>query len=250
MSFRRVSWQRVRGRLIFSLLLAALVFPAARLEGNWEQLLVIKERAGVDWRQYPVTIGIPVPRGEPGLTSPPRLFDPWGREVPVQAKSAGVWPGEEGPRWWLLTFLASVNRKGSARYRLVSGDRAAPAPASSLVIEETAGGLSVDTGTILLELKADKPIFHQLWFDPSGRRNYQDENRVLVPGGDELALRIGDEIFRAQWAAPAVIILEEEGPIKAVIKLQGRLCDLEGKGDFTYTCRIEAYAGARIYRWI
>ncbi|HHU82841.1 MAG TPA: hypothetical protein GXZ26_07540 [Firmicutes bacterium] len=244
MSFRRVSWQRVRGRLIFSLLLAALVFPAARLEGNWEQLLVIKERAGVDWRQYPVTIGIPVPRGEPGLTSPPRLFDPWGREVPVQAKSAGVWPGEEGPRWWLLTFLASVNRKGSARYRLVSGDRAAPAPASSLVIEETAGGLSVDTGTILLELKADKPIFHQLWFDPSGRRNYQDENRVLVPGGDELALRIGDEIFRAQWAAPAVIILEEEGPIKAVIKLQGRLCDLEGKGDFTYTCRIEAYAGA------
>ena len=187
---------------------------------------------------------VPVPAGVPELTSPPRVLDPWGRDVPVQAKPAGVWPGEEGPRWWLLTFPASVNRNGSARYRLVPGDREAPAPASPLVIDETTGGLRVDTGTILLEIRADQPLFHQIWLDPSGRRNYQEENRVLVPGGDELGLRIGDEIFRAQWAAPAAITLEEKGPLKAVIKLEGGLAGLEGIGDFTYTCRIEVYTGA------
>jgi hypothetical protein len=238
------SWPRLRRRLIFSLLLTVLVFPAAPLAGRWEEPLVIKERAGIDWRQHPVTVGVPVPAGVPELTSPPRVLDPWGRDVPVQAKPAGVWPGEEGPRWWLLTFPASVNRNGSARYRLVPGDREAPAPASPLVIDETTGGLRVDTGTILLEIRADQPLFHQIWLDPSGRRNYQEENRVLVPGGDELGLRIGDEIFRAQWAAPAAITLEEKGPLKAVIKLEGGLAGLEGIGDFTYTCRIEVYTGA------
>ncbi|NLY89269.1 MAG: hypothetical protein GX085_06570 [Firmicutes bacterium] len=245
MRFRScVSRQRGRVHLLCSLLLAMLLFPAARLEGSWEQSLVIKERTGLDWRQQPVTIGVPVPRGEPELTFPPRLFDPWGREVPVQAKPVGVWPGEEGPRWWLLTFLASVNRNGSARYRLAAGGRASPTPATPLLVTETAEGVTVDTGRVLLEVRADKPIFHQIWFDPSGRRNYQEDYRILVPGGDELALRIGDEIFRAQWAVPAEITLEEAGPVKAVIKLRGRLYDLEGKGDFTYTCRIEAYAGA------
>src|SRR5690606_29006967 len=129
------SWRRVRIRLVFSLLLAALLFPAAPLESGWEQPLVIKERAGIDWRQYPVTVGVPVPRGEPELSTPPRVFDPWGREVPVQARPAGIWPGEEGPRWWLLTFPASVNRNGSARYRLVPGGQPSPVPASPLVVE-------------------------------------------------------------------------------------------------------------------
>lgn len=245
MKFRfHVSLKRTYTYLIISLLLATLVFPPAHLEGRWEQPLVIKERAGVDWRLHPVAIGIPVPCGESELSSPPRLYDPWGREVPIQVKPVGVWPGEEGPRWWLMTFLASVNRNRSVRYRLASGDRASPAPATPLVIEETTEGITVDTGTFLLELKAHKPIFHQIWFDPSGRRNYQEENRVLIPGGDELCLRVGNETFRAQWAAPAVITLEEEGPVKAVIKIQGGLYDLEGKGDFTYTCRIEAYTGA------
>lgn len=239
-----LSRRRVRIFLVSSLLLAVVLFPAPPLEGRWEQPLVIKERAGIDWRQHPVTVGVPVPRGEPEFSTPPRLFDPWGREVPVQAMPAGFWPGEEGPRWWLLTFPASVNRNGSARYRLGSGDQASPAPASPLVVEETAEGVNVDTGMILLEVRADKPIFHQIWFDPSGRRNYREENRVLVPGGDELALRIGEEVFRAQWAAPAEITLEETGPVKAVIKLEGGLYDLGGKGDFVYTCRIEAYAGA------
>ena len=78
MRFRScVSRQRGRVHLLCSLLLAMLLFPAARLEGSWEQSLVIKERTGLDWRQQPVTIGVPVPRGEPELTFPPRLFDPW-----------------------------------------------------------------------------------------------------------------------------------------------------------------------------
>jgi len=228
---------------LFLVFLAMLVLPLQEVTGSWELPLTIKEKAGLDWRNHPVTVGIPVPRGEKGLKNPPRLLDPWGREVPTQAVQAGTWPQEGTPRWWLLTFPASVNKNDSISYRLVAGDRLPSLPSNPLEIRETPEGVTVDTGNICLEIRADEPLFHRVWFDASGRRNYDENNLVLKPGMEEVGLRIGQEVFQAKSASPAAIILEEQGPVKAVIKIEGDLCCGEGNKEFTYTCRVEAYAG-------
>lgn len=228
---------------LFFIFNAMLLFPLEEAAGNWELPLILKERAGLDWRNHPVTVGIPVPRGEKELKNPPRLLDPWGREVPTQAVLAGTWPGDGTPRWWLLTFPASINKNDSISYRLVAGDRLPSPPSNPLEIKETQEGVTVDTGKVCLEIRADEPLFHRVWFDASGRGNYKQNNLVLRPGADEVGLRIGEEVFRAKWASPAAITVEEQGPLKAVIKIEGDLCCPEGNKEFTYTCRMEAYAG-------
>ncbi len=229
---------------LFFIFNVMLLLPLEKAAGNWELPLILKERAGLDWRNHPVTVGIPVPRGAKELKNPPRLLDPWGREVPTQAVLAGTWPGEETPRWWLLTFPASINRNDSISYRLVAGDRLPAPPSYPLTVTETQEGITVDTGKVCLEIRTDEPLFHRVWFDASGRGNYNQNNLVLRPGADEVGLRIGDEVFRAKGAAPAAITLEEQGPLKAVIKIEGDLCSPEGNKEFTYICRVEAYAGA------
>ena len=66
--------------------------------------VTLQERAGINWRDYPITIGFPVPKGNKDYAVPPRVVDTWNNEVPSQAVLAGQWPQDGSPRWWLMTF--------------------------------------------------------------------------------------------------------------------------------------------------
>lgn len=210
--------------------------------GEWEVPLTLVERAGLSWKNYPVTIGFPLPKEDIGRGLPPRVLDPWGREVPSQAVLAGKWPQEGTPRWWLITFQASVNAGNSVTYTLVPGEKKPPLPTAPVQLRREDGKILVDNGRLRVELLPDKPLIHKLWFDPAGRGIYSEERLLIDSGAGTLGLRSNNNVFSTLGGRATVITVEEEGPLKATVRIRGELYAQDKKSDFSYDCRLTVLA--------
>lgn len=96
-------------------------------------------------RDWPVTSGVPFPRGVLGSAQRVRLLDAAGKAVPLQAKLTGRW-ADGSAKWLLLDFRHSG---GAADYSLEYGpaiigplierQSAIPFPASELNLTDAAG---------------------------------------------------------------------------------------------------------------
>ena len=74
-------------------------------------------------KRWPITTGVPVPRGELADTEHVRLIGPDG-EVPAEIQLAGRWP-DGSVRWLFVTFVADVAAEASVEYQLEYGQRRA-----------------------------------------------------------------------------------------------------------------------------
>ncbi len=66
----------------------------------------IDNPAGLD-RDWPVTCGVPFPRGMIASTDGLRVEDARGRAVPCQFEITATWLADQSIRWLLLNFNAS-----------------------------------------------------------------------------------------------------------------------------------------------
>ncbi|NLM37732.1 MAG: hypothetical protein GX202_06370, partial [Firmicutes bacterium] len=96
-----------RGTMLF--IIAILCLGSSLLvqadKGAAEIPVVVKERAGLDWKNTPLTVGVPVAAGDKNFLNPPRVLDQWGREVPSQAILLSSPAATAVPKWWRITFL-------------------------------------------------------------------------------------------------------------------------------------------------
>lgn len=203
--------------------------------------IVIKERAGMDWKNTPLTVGVPVPAGNKAFATPPRVLDQWGREVPSQAVLLSASTGTALPQWWRITFFASINRGDSLVYRVVPGTEKRALPRTAVSVEKTAAGYTVENGSIKLELREDRPLVARVWFDPSGRGSFQEETLIATTPW-EIGLRTAEGNLTMDSAAPARLQLEEAGPVRAVFRIGGQLGQTGTEAPFTYDARLLFYA--------
>lgn len=229
-------------KVAFAALVIPLVLAAAACaeEGKGSIELRIREPLGVDRPKCPVTMGVPFPEG--ALRSADHLrVEAREEALPLQTRTMLTWP-DGSPRWVLLDFQRDLDAGEDARCTLFfgSGVKAGPAAQRTVSVRKTEAGVEVSTGP--LSFTAAKGAALPL---ESASLN----GRAILPAG---AVRSTMKIdgLSYELRATGTPIVEEPGPLRAVVKVQGKGVAEDGKTSFDVTVRLYAYAGhptLRIY---
>jgi len=215
----------------------------------WTVPLHVAEPSGVDRRFWPVTSGIPIPRGALGSISALRLLGPDGEKCQLQARATAHWP-DGSIKWVLLDFQATVEAGRTAVFQLVFTHRGGgpdkPERAPSQVTE-TADGLEFSTGEVRVQVRNGAFGFLAASLEgPDGAGP-----RLAGPG--DASVELGDMegnslgAFRASDGEPVNWEVEEPGPLRYVLKTTGWHA-LDGRRTIPFHLRIEAYRGHAFVR--
>src|SRR5947207_1174062 len=116
--------------------------------------LVIDEPAPDRTVPWPVTTGVPFPRGQLTDADHCRLVDDTGRECPLQARVAATWDAQRrSVRWLTIDFIAQPGKK----YALEFGPDVRRQPGDALLRVEPGASVRVSTGVLTAEFNAKGP---------------------------------------------------------------------------------------------
>ena len=192
-----------------------------------------------------LTTGVPLPRGTTLTADHFKLTDPSGtRELPLQIRVSSRWSPRGYVKWLLLDFPGRVSVDRVNAYRLHYGPQVERAPVSHpLKIEQDQNRIEVDTGPLRFSVR--KRGFSFLDSASLNGEPVIDGSRITLT--DEHGT-----IYEAAGDRDSQVVIEEAGPLRAVIAAQGwfvpagqqtRKCRT-GK----YTVRIHAYRGEPFLR--
>ena len=197
--------------------------------------LTVTEPAGLARTNWPVTAGVPLPRGRVRDPQNLRLGD-GTTSVPVQARILSRWP-DGSVRWVLLDWQADLASRQTRSFALRldtqgPGTRAPSTPPTRVTLRETGGRIDVDTG--LLQFTVLKTRFAML-------------DGVRLRGGPVIGapvvsfLDIDGQRLAAQ--IPESVKVTEAGPLRTRIELRGTY-----GGGFRYVVRLDAFANQPFVR--
>lgn len=192
----------------------------------------IRETAGVDRTNWPVSGGVPFAMGL--LTAPDRvhLVGPNGEVVPCQTRALSRWP-DGSVRWLLVHFQANVGAQATATYflELTAAPMVHPEPNLVLAVN---GEVKIDTGSLSARIR---------------RRPFAllDEVRLgdllLCQGGADLVVEAGGETYRASLDPSVEWEVLESGPLRAAVRIAGRHLSSAGRRCLDFSVVVRAFAG-------
>jgi hypothetical protein len=200
--------------------------------------LSVSERHGVARINEPVTVGIPFPQG--------RIFDPFclllltslGQPTPLQVEVLARW-ADKSIKWALLDFRACLEANGRTVYKL----RHLPepirvSPAQSLVVQESAEAIVVNTGqaTFVLNRHVCRPF---------ERVVVQDVDFITA---DRSCLILIDEEGREHEPRIQNVALETTGQLRATLKAQGEFCCPIRSAGVHFVARLSFYVGSSLVK--
>lgn len=194
---------------------------------------------------FPVTAGIPFPKGALASDRNVRLLDASGKDVALQTATLARW--EDGSvKWVLADFQATA-----ANYRLAYGNAITrESVISPLHTVETADGATVTTGPLKFTVsKRGNGLFESLYLDSNRDGVFQPGERVTSPDAPCSIDLVGEDgTVYTTLDHPAEVRVEESGPRRAVVRVSGEHRSKDGRTLFAYTIRIHAYAGQPFLR--
>lgn len=214
---------------------------------------LLNPRAGA-WAQWldgrPPTIptgatwGMPWPRGKHSGKTRFTLRGTGDAQVPLQSWPIAYWP--DGSLKWTAHAIPDDAALKEGPFEVVPG-RASAAPAKSLRVTESDAAVEIDTGVMMCRLpKSGRTIIESV------RRG----DRELLRAGHLVVLK-QDRAADANDGATTVetfesqidkVTLEQRGPIRAVVKVEGRHANPSGRSWLPFTLRLYFYAGAESLR--
>ena len=223
--------------LIAVICLGSSTAAATRVE------IVIDEPIADRQVAFPLTTGIPFPRG--GLTdqSHCQLLDDRGTRHPFQTRVAATWDAEQKSiRWLTIDFIAQPDRK----YWLEFGDTVRPRDFSTPLKVEGNGNVSVSTGILRAEFSMTAgSALQTLSVDLNANGVVEANETVLTgrEGGDHYYTdQNGDRFSSAFDKADREIVVETKGPIRACIRVDGFYTGPDGKRVVAYRTRYHFFA--------
>ncbi|MEZ4526977.1 MAG: hypothetical protein R2941_13760 [Desulfobacterales bacterium] len=196
--------------------------------------LSVSENAGISRLAAPVTSGIPLPK-EANILSIDDLTvtDSQGSAVPAQFAVLSRWNGTPDDaakpiKWVLLDFQADIPANSTDTYYLKNAS-AGNASSSSLSLQNASDKITVSTGKARFQISKNWfNLFDYVWIDRDNDGQTDDEI-VSQPGKGGIVLtdKSGKQ-FTALLEKPEEIIVEEQGPLRAVIKIRGVLKSADG----------------------
>lgn len=226
---------RCRGFWILGVLvfLAVSIVPAG--SGGSVDLLVHPEGAPLEGA-WQVTVGVPFPKGELKDARLVRLLSPSGKEIPVQVRKTCTWL-DGSIKWCLLDFDAEL--KGDSeplRYRLEygSGAKAPPHPHPIRLYERG--------DSFLVDNRKLKVMLSKAGFDlrivRDGRAVSHREGSIDFYMVDHLG-----EMYSFALDREASVTIEDRGPQRVAVKIEGWNISAEGKKLGRNVVRLYIYAG-------
>ena len=204
------------------------------------------------WQGWPVTSGIPFPQGDLISIENIRILNAQGSEIPSQIGELGRWQ-DESIKWALVDFQADVDANAVAQYTLEYGTKIRRKSFETPTVKTAISENYVEVVTGPLKFVIDKNRFGLLdnvWLDVNSNGEFQDNERITQNDSGESGIHLlgVDGTVYTSLNAPDVVEVEENGPMRAVVRVEGTHKDSDGNSLFAYIVRIHAYAGKSYLR--
>ncbi len=196
---------------------------------------------GINRSNEPACFGVPLP---PRLLYSADLLllrESSGVEIPIQVKPVCFWP-DGSIRWVLIDCQASAPSYSYSLYRLEFGVKHEKFE-GGLEIYENDDILAVFTGILNLTVsKSDGLMKAYMDLDGDGFAEHPAVREAYFIVEDTSGSRYNSTCMVKK------VGLEEYGPLKAVIRINGTYSSPEEGGILNYTVRIELYSGKSYFR--
>jgi hypothetical protein len=198
---------------------------------------------------WPLTTGVPFPKGQLTEASQVRLIDDTGAERLLQAKVAATWDAQRSSiRWLTIDFIAEPGRK----YALEFGpDVRAKAPASPLKVAK-GEPVRVATGALMAELFQKGPrTLGNLCIDLDGDGKIQPDEVTAVGPADGEHAHVDQDGRRFSSAGDGMarqVVIESSGPVRACVRVDGFYTGPDGQRIVQYRTRYHFFAGLALVK--
>jgi hypothetical protein len=191
--------------------------------------------AGATW-------GVPWPRGRFAKDATFALRTAGGEAVPVQSWPTAYWP-DGSLKWTAHTIGADAGREDT----LILAPGTPAAPAQGVTVRETADAVDIDTGVIrCLVAKQGAALIQSIVRD--GRVIAQD-GRLVALLQDQPELSADGALRQEAFSAPSRrVTVEQRGPVRAVVKLEGKHASAAGRAWLPFVVRLYFHGGAEAVR--
>ena len=241
--------QRIRVTVAFLATICLLTLSACSAPSNTDEReartvrLVLRNPSGLKADAWPMTAGVPFPKGALTWPSTVALTDEHGDALPVQARVTSTWGPKGSVRWLLLDWQAPLDGAPQTACTLHYAPDVRPRKPRQAVAVREAGpnALEVTTGPLAFEVRRDRfDLIHRAWRVQGGKRA-----ALVEPSGDAGPYFVDGDgtAFRAAGGAPDEVTVEESGPLRAVICAKGWFHSDAGTKCGRYVVRIHAFAG-------
>lgn len=233
--------------------LLLIVLSVWSSEEGWSQEidipLTVRETAGLARHQYPITSGVPLPRGLLDSARLLQLMDGQGRFVPAVIEEMARWPEDGSLQWVQVHFAASLPADGQVAYflRRVGGLPRFPSP---IGLSRHSEGVEVVTGPLRLFMGGpSQQLLDQVWVDENWGYDFSARTRILNSGRFQMILKSGGNTFgMSPWSRNRVEV-EEANAFRAVIKVSGTFVSEDaGVAPLDYVARVTVYGGKTFFK--
>ncbi|WP_326724327.1 Tat pathway signal sequence domain protein [Streptomyces sp. NBC_00243] len=186
------------------------------------------------------TVGVPWPKGAYAQDQTFALTDADGKAVPVQSWPIAYWP--DGSLKWTAHAVSS----GSGKLSLAAGEPAAPD--KSVTVDKSGGAIDISTGVITAKIgKSGSTLVKSV---TRGSTEIAKNGRLVLIRQPEIEDEDqGAEKFERFESAISEVEVEQEGPVRAVVRIDGK----HRKGSrswLPFSVRLYFYAGAESFRMV
>ncbi len=202
--------------------------------------LILKNPAGTENMSVPLTFGVPFSKGKVSANCSFTLKEANGTVLPLQTEVTGTW--EDGSvKWLLCDSQAKLSGKADEKLALsYSRNGTRKTLQTSLSVKEVSSphpAYEVNAGDTVFRIRRDR--FNLIDAVFSGEipilRNTEDSGLNIVNGKGKF--------FSSTFGAPDEVKLEENGPLRAVIRAEGWYYSADGEKFCRYIVRLHFFAG-------
>jgi hypothetical protein len=156
-----------------------------------------------------------------------------GTELPAQFEALAKWP-DGSIKVALVQFVGDLGEE--KRLRLAYGTGVKRRAVSAGVAVSRAGGkTSISTGPIRVVINR-QGVLDEVWRDGNANGEFEAKEQVFKVGEIYMVNAFDNQRYAAR-DGKADIVLEESGPVRAVVKAQGRFSDSRGRTHLRYLVR-------------
>ena len=188
------------------------------------------------------TWGTPWPRGKHPAKTRFALRDAANTDIPLQSWPLAYWP--DGSLKWTAHAVPANAKMGAGPFEVVPR-RAPIAPTASIKVKETDATVEIDTGVIVCEIaRTGSSIIRSIRRDD--REIARDAQLVLVR--QDRSTSDGVTTSESFHSAIDKVTVEQRGPVRSVVRIEGRHANTAGRHWLPFTLRLYLYAGGDALR--
>jgi hypothetical protein len=196
--------------------------------------IVITEYEGIRRVNEPVTVGIPLPKGQVFNPEDLALYNASNERIPLQSAMLARW-SDGSLQWVLLDFLANVAPKTTVEYTLKDWNKqASDTPNTSITVQESSASIAIDTGYALFYLNPTV-------YSPFEQIIIHGHNVLNDSGSSVLLL---DEEGKTYKPCIRSHMIETAGPLRTTLCMQGMFLGAAQDALARFVSRLSFYAGS------